>query len=138
MNNISFKANLVVNKNLYEKMPDGTPENYTEELVSEYKKFLDGNVIKHVTEGDTIEISRKKYNQGFAIGMKFTSPNLEEPLELGIHTNKKIPSVKASALIYWTTRFIIEREHITPNSFFEKPMNMFKRALVSHFEKEKQ
>lgn len=138
MNNVSFKANLVVNKNLYKNMPQGTPEKYTDELVSGYKKFLDHRVIRHVTDGDTIEISRKPYKQGFALNMKFISPSLEEPLELGIHTNKNIPMVTPSQLIYWTKRFIIEREHITQKSFFEKEIDMFKRALIAHYEKEKQ
>lgn len=137
MNRVSFKANLVVNPNLYKNMPSGTPKNYTDKLISGYKEFLNHKVIDHVTDGDTIEISRKAHREGFAINMKFTTPELEEPLDIGIHTNKKIPEITSAQLIYWTRRFIIEREHITRKSFFEKESEMFKRALIDHYEKEK-
>ena len=70
-------------------MPEGTPTNYTDNLVNEYKKFLDHRVIKEVTEGDTIEIYKAPYNKGFALGMRYTSDKLKEPIESGIYTNKK-------------------------------------------------
>ena len=46
MNSVSFKAKLIVDDSSYKKMPVGTPENYTDELVAGYKKFLDHKVLK--------------------------------------------------------------------------------------------
>ena len=89
MDNISFRANLIVDDSLYKKMPKGTPNGYTDNLVEDYKKFIDHKVIKEVTEGDTIEIYKAPYTKGFAIGMRFLSDKLDEPLETGIYTNKK-------------------------------------------------
>ena len=99
-NNISFKANLVVDKNLYTKLPKGTPEGYTDNLIGEYKKFIEHDVMKKITEGDTIEIYKAPYRQGFAVGLKITSDKFDEPFEGGVFTNKKIPSVSAGSLIF--------------------------------------
>ncbi len=137
MNRVSFKANLVVNPNLYNDMPSETPEDYTEQLVSGYKRFLNHKVIKHVTDGDTIEISRKAYDEGFAINMRFTSPELEEPLDIGIHTNKEKPTITVEKLVRWTKMFIIKRENITRKSLLETELGMYERAIAEHYEKEK-
>ena len=128
MNNISFKANLIVNDNLYNKMPQGTPENYTDDLITDYRKFLDHRVIKKITEGDTIELYRDKYNRGFALGIKYTSDKLEEPIESGIYTNKKIPEVKAGSLIFQTLQFLVIKSGIDLK-FFEPHQKTFERAL---------
>lgn len=128
MNNISFKANLIVNKNLYTKMPEGTPQGYTDGLVEEYKKFLDIPVIKKVTESDTIELFKDKYNRGFAIGIKYTSDKLDEPIESGIYTNKKIPSVKSGSLIFDTMVYLMIKSGIEPK-FYEKKEKSFARAV---------
>ena len=138
MNSVSFKANLVVNSNLYNNMPPETPKSYTKKLVSGYKEFLNQKFIKHVTDGDTIEISRKPHDEGFAINMRFTSPELATPLEIGIHTNKDKPTITAGQLIRWTKMFIIKRENITRKSFFENESDMYTRAIIDHYEKEKQ
>lgn len=135
MNNISFKANLIVNKNLYTKMPEGTPTNYTDNLVNEYKKFLDHRVIKEVTEGDTIEIYKAPYNKGFALGMRYTSDKLKEPIESGIYTNKKIPEVKAGSLIFQTMQFLIAKSDIELK-FFEPHFKTFERALRKLYNKD--
>ncbi len=129
MKNISFKANIVVNNNLYNKLPEGTPVNYTDTLISEYKKFIDHRVIKEVTEGDTIEIYKAPYNRGFAIGMKYYSDKLEEPIESGIYTNKKIPQINAGSLIFQTIQFLIIKSGIEPK-FFESHQKSFERALI--------
>lgn len=128
MNNISFKANLVVNDNLYKKMPQGTPENYTDDLVSDYKKFLDHRVIKKVTEGDTIELYKEPYRPGFALGIRYTSDKLEKPIESGIYTNKKIPEVKAGSIIFQTLQFLVIKSGIE-QKYFEPHKKTFERAL---------
>lgn len=128
MNNVSFKANLVVNKNLYTKMPESTQKDYTDNLIREYKKFLDIGAIKKVTEGDTIELYKAKYNQGFALGIRYTSDKIEEPIESGIYTNKKIPSVHAGSLIHDTMIYLIMKSGIKQN-FFESTKKSFIRAM---------
>ena len=112
MNNISFKANLVVDEKLYKKMPVGTPENFTDNLVEEYKKFIDHKLMKELTEGDTIELYKAPYRPGFALGIRFISDKLEEPLEGGVFTNKKIPDVRCGSLIFQTMQFIILKSGI--------------------------
>ncbi len=109
MNNISFKANLVIDKKLYTKLPEGTPEGYTENLVGKYKSFVEQDVIKKITEGDTIELYKAPYKQGFAVGLRFTSDKFEKPIEGGVFTNKKIPEVRPESLIYQTMQFIIAK-----------------------------
>ena len=111
--NISFKANLIVDKNLYTKMPKGTPEGYTDNLIGEYKKFIEHDVMKKITEGDTIEIYKAPYRQGFAVGLKITSDKFDEPFEGGVFTNKKIPSVSAGSLIFQTMQFVIAKADMT-------------------------
>lgn len=111
-NNISFCANLIANKNLYENMPKGTPEGYSEDLIKGYQDFLNHPVMDKITQGDTIELYREKYNKGFAIGIKYISDALKEPIESEIFTNKKIPSVALGSLIYDTMTFIIIKSGI--------------------------
>lgn len=127
MNNISFKANLVVDKKLYTKMPEGTPEGFTDKLVEDYRKFIDHEVMQKLTEGDTIELYKAPYRPGFALGLKITSDKLEKPFEGGVFTNKKIPNVHVGSLCFQTMQFIIEKAGIEVG-YFEKIPNAFIRA----------
>ena len=127
MNNVSFKANLVVDKKLYTKMPAGTPEGFTDNLVKEYRKFIDHEVMQKLTEGDTIELYKAPYAPGFALGVKFTSDKLEKPIEGGVYTNKKIPNVNVGSLYFQTMQFIIAKSGIKMG-YFEKIEDAFIRA----------
>ena len=127
MNNVSFKANLVVDKKLYTKMPEGTPEGFTDSLVKEYKKFIDHEVMQKLTEGDTIELYKAPYKPGFALGLKITSEKLQEPFEGGIFTNKKIPNVRVGSLYFQTMQFIIAKAGIEIG-YFEPIEKAFIRA----------
>ncbi len=128
MKNVSFKANLIVNQNLYNSLPKQTEENYVENLITDYKKFLDNKFIKEATKNDTIEISRIKYQGGFAIGLKYTSDTLSEPIESGIYTNSKIPSVTPGSLSFQTQQFIIKKSGIKLY-FLENHKDRFMRAI---------
>ena len=128
MKDISFKAKLIVNPNLYNSLPEQTEENYVENLITDYKKFLDNKFIKEATNNDTIEISRIKYQRGFAIGLRYTSDTLSEPIESGIYTNSKIPSVTPGSLIFQTQQFIIKKSGIKVY-FLENHKDRFIRAL---------
>lgn len=136
MNSISFKANLVVNKNLYNKMPQGTPNGYTDELVQAYRKFLDNKVIKTVTQGDTIELYKDKYNCGFALGIRYTSDSFEKPIESGIYTNKKIPGVTIGSLIHDTMIYLIIKSGIK-QKYFETTEKTFIKAIQKLLEDNK-
>ena len=127
MNNVSFKANLVVDKKLYTKMPAGTPEGFTDNLVKEYRKFIDHEVMQKLTEGDTIELYKAPYAPGFALGLKFTSDKLEKPIKGGVYTNKKIPNVNVGSLYFQTMQFIIAKSGIKMG-YFEKIEDAFIRA----------
>lgn len=137
MNSVSFKANLIVKDSLYKKMPVGTPENYTDELVAGYKKFLDNKVIKAVTEGDTVELYKDKYNRGFALGIRYTSDKLDKPIESGIYTSKKIPSVTVGSLMHDTMIYLIMKSGIKPR-LAESTQKAFIRALQTMLEQSKE
>lgn len=128
MNNVSFKANLIVDDSLYKKMPKGTPDGYTDNLVSDYKKFLDHKVIKEITEGDTVEIYKAPYRGGFAVGMRFSSDKLDKPIETEICTRNKIPEIKSSSLVFQTMLFLTIKSGIQQR-LFEPHMKTFKRAI---------
>lgn len=128
MNNTSFKAKLIVNENLYNKMPQGTPDGYTDNLVNSYKKFLDNEIIKTVTKGDTVELYKDKYNKGFALGIRYTSDKLKNPIESGIYTNKKIPTVTVGSLIHDTMVYLIIKSGIQ-QKYSETTKKSFIRAL---------
>ncbi|MBQ8886866.1 MAG: hypothetical protein IJY61_04110 [Candidatus Gastranaerophilales bacterium] len=136
MNCVSFKAKLIVDDSLYKKMPVGTPENYTDELVAGYKKFLDHKIIQAVTEGDTVELFKDKYNRGFALGIRYTSDKFEKPIESGIYTNKKIPSVSVGSLIHDTMVYLVIKSGIK-QGFFETTQKSFVRALEKMLEEKK-
>ncbi len=128
MNNISFKANLIIDKSLYKNMPVDTPEGYTDDLVREYKKFTDHKVIKKITEGDTIELYKAPHKSGFALGIKYTNSSNNETIESGIYTNKKVPTVKVGSLIHDTMTYIIVKSGIKPKSY-ETIQKSFARAV---------
>ena len=136
MNSVSFKAKLIVDDSLYKKMPVGTPENYTDELVAGYKKFLDHRVIKAVTEGDTVELYKDKYNRGFALGIRYTSDKLDKPIESGIYTSKKIPSVTVGSLMHDTMIYLIIKSGIKQR-LAEPTQKAFIRALQTMLEDKK-
>ena len=112
MNNISFCANLIVDKKLYDKLPQGTPPQYSENLIKGYREFLNHNVINKITQGDVIELTKESSSRGFALGMKYTSELFEKPLEGGIYTTEKIPNITLGELIYHTMSFIIIKSGI--------------------------
>lgn len=128
MNSVSFKAKLIVDDSLYKKMPVGTPENYTDELVTGYKKFLDHKVIQAVTEGDTVELYKDKYNRGFALGIRYTSDKLDKPIESGIYTREKIPNVSVGSLMHDTMIYLIIKSGIKQR-LAEPTQKAFIRAL---------
>ncbi len=136
MNSVSFKAKLIVDDSLYKKMPVGTPENYTNDLVAGYKKFLDHKVIQAVTEGDTVELYRDKYNRGFALGIRYTSDKFDKPIESGIYTQKKIPEVKVGSLIHDTMIYLIMKSGIKQR-FSENHQKAFIRALETMLKERK-
>lgn len=136
MNSVSFKAKLIVDDSLYKKMPAGTPENYTDDLVAGYKKFLDHKVIQAVTEGDTIELYKAKYKPGFALGIRYTSDKLEKPIESGIHTQKKIPSVHVGSLMFDTMIFLIMKSGVKQR-VAESTEKTFVRALEKMLDERK-
>ena len=127
MNNVSFKANLVVDKKLYTKMPEGTPDGFTDNLVNEYRKFIDHEVMQELTEGDTIELYKAPYAPGFALGLKFSSDKLKKPIDGGVYTNKRIPNVHVGSLYFQTMQFIIAKSGIETR-YFERTEDAFIRA----------
>lgn len=136
MNSVSFEANLIVDDSLYKKMPTGTPENYTDELVAGYKKFLDHKIIQAVTEDDTVELYKDKYNRDFALGIRYTSDKLDKPIESGIYTNKKIPGVTVGSLIHDTMVYLIIKSGIKQR-LAEPTQKAFIRALQTMLDEKK-
>ena len=136
MNSVSFKAKLIVDDSLYKKMPVGTPQNYTDDLVAGYKKFLDHKIIQTVTEGDTVELYKDKYNRGFALGIRYTSDKFDKPIESGIYTQSKVPSVRVGSLIHDTMVYLIIKSGIK-QKYSESTKQSFTRALKKMLEEKK-
>ena len=136
MNSVSFKAKLIVDDSLYKKMPVGTPENYTDDLVAGYRKFLDHELIQAVTEGDTVELYKDKYNRGFALGIRYTSDKFDKPIESGIYTQDKVPKVRAGSLIHDTMVYLIIKSGIK-QKYSETTQKSFARALKTMLEEKK-
>ena len=128
MNNISFCAKLVIDKNLYSKLPSKTPENYYDDLINGYKKFLNLPLIEKVTKGDTVELFKAPHRNGFAIGIKYTNSKTGEVYNSGVFTNKKEATITPSELIYNTKVCIIAKSGIKMG-FFENVPKAFKRAV---------
>ena len=128
MNNISFKANLIIDDSLRKKMPQGTPEGYIDELAEEYKKFLNHPVIDYVTEGDTITLYKDHYGKGFALGIKFQDGRCNIPMKSTIAKREKIPNIKPAELIFQTYLYLLAKSDVEQN-FFEKHSQTFKRVL---------
>ncbi len=93
MRNVSFKANLIIDPNIYNKPPQASAYD-PEGLIAEYKKILEVPAIKKVTEGDTVKISKcayterdgifkegekKRKKQGWGIIIEFVSDKLQKP-----------------------------------------------------------
>lgn len=93
-------------------MPKDTPIGYTDDLVNRYKKFIEHPVMQKITENDTIELFKDKHHGGFALGIKYTSDKFEKPIESGIYTNTKTPTVKVQSLIHDTMTYIIIKSGI--------------------------
>ena len=136
MSNISFKANLVINNNLYKKIHEGTPDGYIDNLIQEYRSFLDIPVIKEITEGDTIELYKAPHRPGYAIGIRFISKDLEKPLEGGVFTNKKIPNIHVGSFIFQTMQYIIEKSGIEQR-YSERVPKAFIRAVKELYKSNK-
>ena len=128
MNNISFKANLKINNNLYKNLPQGTSSDFPVKLIEEYKRFLELPKIKKATDGDIIEIKKAKHTAGYAIELEFLSDKLKEPFKTGIYTNKSIPDFKSQDLKYWTYIFLCAKKNEKPRAF-ESSYRMIERVL---------
>lgn len=130
MKNISFKANLNINQNLYKDLPSGTPKEFPETLIQEFTEFLNNPKIKQATEGDSIEIKRAKHTSGFALEMDFVSDKIKEPFKTGIYTNKKIPDIKSNDLKYWTYIFLCHKKGEKLKAL-ESSLKMIERVLFN-------
>ncbi len=130
MNNVSFKANLIINPNLQKNLPAGTPEEFPEKLINEFREFLNQPKIKQATEGDIIELKKGKHKGGFALEMDFISDKIKEPFKTGIYTNKKIPDIKPGELKYWTYMFLCHKKGEKPR-MLESSFGMIERVLFN-------
>lgn len=132
MNNISFRANLVVDNKLYNKVPDETSDGHVDDIINKYRKFLGNKHIENITKGDTIELYKAPYNKGFALGIRYISDKLDKPIEGGIYTNSKFPNIYAGNIITQTLQCIIEKEGIQRKAY-ESIQDAFIRALKEFY-----
>ncbi len=94
MQYISFKANLIIDSKMYKGKIPNTDTGYLKGVFENYKQFLEIPVIKKLTDGDTIKISRYNYterdgayrnsektrkNHGWGVIIEFVSNKLKEP-----------------------------------------------------------
>lgn len=70
--NISFGANLIVDKNFGKNTPPYIDKENLLKVKDEYKKLLSEDIIiDALTEGDTVELSTKKEKDGYYIYLDF-------------------------------------------------------------------
>lgn len=112
---ISFGANLIIDKSVYNNAKTTEARKSLDSMLSEYKKFLNHPNFEAQTKEDTIELYKPKKNgYHFAIEMKMTSPNLDEPFVTGIYSTKKETDFKSFDLIIQTLLFLCEKKGETP------------------------
>lgn len=111
---ISFGANLVIDKSVYNNAK--TPETRCDldKLLSEYKNFLSHPNFIAMTQNDTIELYKPKGHYNFAIEMKMVSPDLSEPYVTGVYSAVKGHKMKSYDLIIQTLAFLCEKKGETP------------------------
>lgn len=130
MNNISFKAELKVNQNLYKNLPAGTPKEFPDKLIGDFENFLKIPQIKKATEGDVIEISKAKHRGGFGIDLNFITKATGKVFQTGVYTNKQTPEINVNDLKYWTYMFLCDKKGESPRTF-ESSFRMIERVLFN-------
>lgn len=131
MDNVSFKATLKIDPDVYKNISKDMPAGYPESLVADFKKFINSPKIKAATEGDVIEIKTAKQKGGHGLEMKFISAKLPETFETEIHSSKKEPQISLGSLKYWTLMFLCHKQGEKPRAF-ESGFKMIERVLFNN------
>lgn len=131
MNNISFRANLELDSSLYEKLPKGTPSDFPDQMISEFREFLDIPNIKAATDGDTIELKSPEHRgYTYALEATFSSESLKETIIQSIYLNEKIPNINPNKLKMWTLAFLCYKKGEKPIGG-ERERDMIERVLFN-------
>lgn len=131
MRNISFKASLNIDNNIYKELPSGAQSSKIQNVLGDYTAFLESPALKKATDGDSIIISRaKEKGYGFSLGMKFISDKLKEPFETVICTNKNSNNISSGELKYWTYMFLCAKKGEKPR-MCESSFKMIERVLFN-------
>lgn len=131
---VSFGANLIVDKNFGKNPPKRFSSENFDEVLDEYKTFLEDDRIKALTEGYTIALSTKNTKDGYCIYMDFTEKGKEdeEPLRVPICKSKAVNSpFKAASLKNFTFWFIARKSGEEPD-FFETFFRYIKRGVLEY------
>lgn len=134
MYNLSFCAKLNIDNNLYTKIPEGTPEGYIDNLVDNYKQFVQHPKINQILGEDVIELKKARHPSGYAVELSFLNSDTGEKIVGGVYTNKKIPSISPYELIRQTCQYIGFKYDIKMK-FSENSFTYPKRALKEVLEK---
>lgn len=111
---ISFGANLIIDKSVYNNVKTEEARKSLDSMLSEYKKFVNHPNFIALTKEDTIELYKPKNGYRFAIEMKMTSPKLSKPYVTGVYSAKKETDFKSFDLIIQTLAFLCEKKGETP------------------------
>lgn len=111
---ISFGANLIIDKSVYNNAKTPEARKSLDCMLSEYEKFVNHPNFEAMTKEDTIELYKPKGGYKFAIEMKMTTPKFKKPYVTGIYSAKSEPCFKAFDLIIQSLMFLCEKKGETP------------------------
>lgn len=129
--NISFCANLIVDKDFAKKPPAKIDKENLLRVKDEYATFLEEDIIaKRLTEGDTVELSTKNERDGYYLYMKFQDKEGNEPFEtfhgISRSSNSQFDLNSLKMFTYW---FIAHKSGITKRPFSEGIHDYIKRGV---------
>lgn len=135
-NSINFCANLKIDRSVYENVPQKAAFGYPENVIEEYKKFLDIPKIKQLSEGDTVELRAKRYcGRGFALEINFICKDNPDKtiLGAGIYNSRNEANITSASLIYQTCQYLCEKFDLNQNSIFARhnPLKVLVDAIKS-------
>lgn len=129
---ISFGANLIVDKNFGKNPPKRFKSEDFDTMLEEYKTFLEDKNVKRLTEGDVIELSSKNTREGYCVFMDFTQKGEDEPIRVPICKARTVDSpFDALSLKTFTLWFIAQKSGEKPD-FLESFFGYIKRGVAEY------
>lgn len=134
VSNISFGAKLIVDKNVYEKVPPVHSEGYPDKVIQEYSEFLKLKKVDEMTRNDTIKLKRVRYGRGYGLRLDFIcGDNPQKTIEhAGVYLAKNEANIRTSELIRQTIQFLCYKYDVPQNPFCHGSLKRAKRLIEKY------